>query len=133
MLIVVLGVLAYWRYTVSENHFAQVFATMDREGKVLDTEGCIDATLAWYETCEANKPLCDNGVGQVLTHCLIGQDRSATCESLDLSSSKAQWVFTSCLDRGTPCRNKKRCACADAYRSIDSFCRHDQKGVAAPL
>lgn len=133
VIIVVLGVLAYWRYVVSENHFAEVIATMTEQGPQLDTEGCVDAVLEWHATCEANKPLCDNGLPQILMHCLSGRDRTATCESLDLSSVKAQWVFTSCLDRGTPCRHKKKCACADAYRTIDSYCRHDQKGAVAPL
>ncbi|MCA9654920.1 MAG: hypothetical protein H6712_16810 [Myxococcales bacterium] len=133
VVVVVLGVLAYWRYVVSENHFAEVMARMDEQGKVLDTEGCIDAVLDWHAHCEANKPLCDNGVPHVLTHCLAGQDRSSTCESLDLSSAKAQWVFNSCLERGTPCQNQKKCVCADAYRAIDSYCRHDQQGTVAPL
>jgi hypothetical protein len=129
-LAVVLGVLGYWRYTVSENHFAEVLQDMKVRGAELDTEGCIDAVLQWHATCEANKPLCDNGVPRVLTHCLAAADRTETCESLDLQSAKAQWVYSSCIDRGTPCTNKKQCACADAYRTVDSFCRHDQQGVA---
>lgn len=130
ILIVVLGVGSYWRYTVSENHFAATFVEMDRKGPELDVEGCVDAVLEWHGRCSANKPLCDNGVPQVMTHCLAGRDRAKDCEALDLSSAKAQWVFSSCLERETPCRNKKECPCADAYRTLDSFCRHDQKGVA---
>lgn len=131
VLIVVLGVAAYWRYTVSENHFAETLAEMDRRGPALDVEGCIDAVLEWHGRCEANKPLCDNGVPQVMTHCLIAQDRTEACEALDPgASAKAQWVYVSCLERDTPCRSKKHCPCADAYRSLDSFCRHGQKGVA---
>ncbi len=129
VLVVVLGFAAYWRYTVSEKHFADVLGQMDAKGPQLDVEGCVDAVLDWHAHCEANKPLCDNGVPQVMTHCLVGQDRSPTCEALDLSSARAHWVFLSCQDRGTPCRHKKKCACADAYRTIDSFCRHGQRGV----
>ncbi len=130
VLVVVLGIGAYWRYTVSENHFAKVLAEMDRQGSSLDVEGCIDAVLEWHVRCEANKPLCDNGVPQVMTHCLTGQDRAPTCDELDLSSAKAQWVFLSCRDRGTPCKHRKKCPCADAYRALDSYCRHDQRGVS---
>jgi hypothetical protein len=130
VLAVVLGVLAYWRYTESEANFAKALAHMQAVGGDLDTEGCVDEVLKWHEECSANKPLCDNGVPRVLTHCLVQADRAATCDSLDMSSAKAQWVYKQCLDRGTPCRDKKRCACADAYRAIDSFCRHDQQGVA---
>lgn len=130
VLVVVLGTLAYWRYTVSERHFAETLAHMDEVGPSLDTEGCVSEVLQWHSTCEANKPLCDNGVPRVLTHCLSGADRKAFCGGLDLSSSKAQWVFDKCEERGTPCANRKKCACANAYRTIDSFCRHDQKGVS---
>lgn len=130
VLALVLGTLGYYRYAISENHFAETLADMKTRGADLDTEGCVDAVLDWHATCEANKPLCDNGVPRVLTHCLAAADRTHTCESLDLSSAKAQWVYSTCIDRGTPCTNKKRCPCADAYRAIDSYCRHDQQGVA---
>jgi hypothetical protein len=132
MVIVILvgGVAAYWRYVKSENHFATTLQEMDRKGKALDVEGCISAVLEWHGRCEANKPLCDNGVPQVMTHCLAAQDRSQTCSEVDLGPAKAQWVYEACLERDTACANKKQCACADAYRTLDSFCRHDQKGVA---
>lgn len=130
ILAVGMGVLGYYRYAVSEDHFAVVLQKMSTEGASLDTEGCVDAVLTWHETCEANKPLCDNGIPRVMTHCLAAADRTQTCESLDLSSASAQWVYGQCLDRGTPCQDRKKCPCADAYRTIDSFCRHGQTGVA---
>lgn len=130
VLVLGMGVLAYHRYSVSENHFAVVLDEMSRDGASLDTEGCVGAVLKWHATCEANKPLCDNGVPRVMTHCLAAADRTPTCESLDLSSASAQWVYHQCQDRGTPCQDRKKCPCADAYRTIDSFCRHDQTGVA---
>lgn len=130
IVIVVLGVGAYWRYVQSENYFAVTLHEMDAKGKDLDVEGCVSAVLEWHARCEANKPLCDNGVPQVMTHCLAARDRTQTCEALELGAPKAQWVFESCAARETPCTNKKQCPCADAYRTLDSFCRHDQKGVA---
>jgi len=126
----IMGVGGYWTLVRSRNHFAEATKKMDALGKTVDTEGCITAVLDWHAECEANKPLCDNGVPQIMTHCLLGRDRSETCESLDLSSAKAQWVFATCEERGTPCSNRKTCACASAYRAIDSFCRHGQEGVA---
>jgi hypothetical protein len=130
VLVVVLGFVAYWRYTVSERAFAEALTEMDRVGPTVDTEGCVTAVLEWRRTCAANKPLCDEGVARVMTHCLVGRDRGEYCDGLDLSSAKAQWVWNKCLDRGTPCENRKSCACADAYRTIDSFCRYGQEGVA---
>ena len=129
-MVVLMGVLGYRQLVRSRDHFAEATQMMDQLGKQLDTEGCVTAVLEWHAGCAANKPLCDNGVPQVMTHCLMGQDRTDTCGSLDLSSAKAQWVFDRCEARGTPCSNRKTCACASAYRAIDSFCRHGQEGVA---
>lgn len=130
MLVVVLGVTAYWRYTVSENWFAKSLPELSEAGKTADVEGCVDAVLHWQATCDANKALCDNAVPMAMTHCLMGDDRAEVCEGLEGESAKAQWVFKSCFDRGTPCKSRKKCPCADAYRALDSFCRHGQEGVA---
>jgi len=130
VLSVVLGVFAYWRYVVSERHFARTVVEMDEQGKRLDVDGCIAAVLAWHKRCEANKSLCDQGVPRVMMHCLRGQDRKNDCSELDVSAATAQWVFNRCKDRGTPCANRKSCPCADAYRALDSFCRYDQEGIS---
>lgn len=129
-MVIVLGTVAFWRYKVSERHFAETVKEMDALGPTVDTEGCVSAVLAWHARCEADKNLCEHGVPLVMTHCLVGADRSETCEGLDLSSAQAQWVFTQCEARGSTCENRKNCACASAYRTIDSFCRHGQEGVS---
>lgn len=129
-LVVGLGVVGYRQLVRSRDHFAETTAKMGVLGKQVDTEGCVSAVLEWHADCEANKPLCDNGVPMVMTHCLLGSDRSLYCDELDLSSAKAQWVFDKCEARGDRCSNRKSCACASAYRAIDSFCRHGQEGVA---
>lgn len=130
VLVVVLGVLAYWRYSVSETHFAAAIQHFDEVSPTLDAEGCVTEVLAWHSTCAANKALCDDGVPRMMAHCLAARDRSETCNALELGSAKAQWVFAKCEERGTSCRDRKKCACADAYRTIDSFCRHGQRGVS---
>lgn len=132
MLVLILGPVAYWRFTVSQRHFTDALREMDALGPTVDTEGCVSGVIAWHGRCEADRNLCDQGVPRVLVHCLVGADRQETCGSLDLTSresAKAQWVFEKCQDRGTPCGNRKNCACASAYRTIDSFCRHGQEGV----
>ena len=130
LLATLMGVIGWRQLVHSRDHFAEATKMMDRLGKELDTEGCVTAVLQWHADCAANKPLCDNGVPQVMTHCLLGRDRSETCTSLDLSSAKAQLVFDRCEERGSGCNNRKTCACASAYRTLDSFCRHGQEGVA---
>lgn len=130
IVVILCGVTAYWRYTVSETWFAESLPAMSEFGKTVDTEGCVDASVRWHGACDANKPLCDNGVPRAMTHCLMADDRSEVCSEMSHESAKATWVFKRCADRGTPCKGRKRCPCADAYRALDSFCRHGQKGVA---
>ena len=130
LLAIVLGVLGYYRYAQSETHFVQAQAEIDAAAKHLDVEGCVSVIIDWHDGCEANRPLCDHGVPMMMTHCLKGRDRAQDCQALDLSSARAQWVFQRCTERGTPCKSRQRCPCADAYRALDSFCRHDQQGVA---
>lgn len=129
VLVVAFGFLGYYRYTQAEAHFADVLAEMDQLGPTVDTEGCVSAVLEWNRSCPADPALCSAEVTRVITHCLVGRDRSKTCEGIDLSSAEADWVFERCEERGTPCHGKK-CACADAYRAIDSFCRYGQQGVS---
>ena len=130
VLVVGMGVLAYYRYVQSENHFVEASEQLKAAGAHEDVEGCIDQVLSWHERCEANRPLCDHIVPKMMMLCLSAQDRSRACDALDMSSARAQWVFRSCRDRGTPCKSRKKCPCADSYRALDSFCRHGQQGVA---
>ncbi|RMG98037.1 MAG: hypothetical protein D6705_07155 [Deltaproteobacteria bacterium] len=127
---VAMGILATYRYGQSEAHFREIQAEMDAKGPNLDVEGCVDAVLSWHASCSANKPLCDHGVPKIMTHCLAGRDRSEACAKIEGRSARAQWVFDRCAERGTPCKSRKKCPCADAFRALDSFCRHGQKGVA---
>lgn len=128
---ILVGFGSFYRYKVSERHFVEATAYMNEAGKSLDVDGCVSEVIAWHKRCAANKPMCDEGVPKVMTHCLAAADRTADCAKVDLALSvKSQWVLEQCSERGTPCYNKKTCPCANAFRTIDSFCRHDQKGVA---
>ncbi|MFO7563940.1 MAG: hypothetical protein R6X02_14935 [Enhygromyxa sp.] len=150
---VVVGVLAYWRYANSERWVAEGAAKMDRIGATLEPEGCIDEAVSWYNECDqhgANAAVCLSGVSIVMFHCLDARDRHETCELyLDPTSEVHQaseamrerartperagesgrWVYSRCEERGMTCTNKRECACAEAYRAIDSFCRTGQQAV----
>ncbi|MGB1016254.1 MAG: hypothetical protein ACPG4T_19110 [Nannocystaceae bacterium] len=144
VLAVGLGVLANWRYTQSENQIRQALSTFDQSGGSMDVEQCIDAVITWHDdTCDANLVLCDHAIPMAMVHCLEGQDRKQYCDGLDRTGSfiddegnevshdvaSGQWVYYSCLRRGSECKKRKKCPCADAYRAIDSFCRSEQRGV----
>ncbi|PRQ04953.1 hypothetical protein ENSA7_48840 [Enhygromyxa salina] len=150
---VVVGVLGYWRYANSERWVAQGISNMDAVGATLDAEGCVDEVVGWYGACDqhdANAAVCLQGVGILMQHCLSARERDETCEQyLDPTSDKhaasddmlerarnpataggsGRWVYARCEERGMVCRNKRECACAEAYRAIDSFCRTGQSAV----
>lgn len=130
VLVLGMGVLAYYNYAKTEDRFVEAFAIMDTRGPGLDVEGCIDAVLEWNADCGGNQELCDHGIPVVLTHCLKGRPRTATCEGFRELSADAKWAFAKCADRGTPCRSKKKCPCAAAYRGLHSYCVHHEEGVA---
>lgn len=130
VIVVGMAFLARQRYVASEQHFRVAQGEFDALGKTATVEACIDAVLTWRRRCTADGPLCHDGIPRMMHHCLAGQDRTAACQGLDLSSASAQWVFRSCRDRGTACQKSGKCPCADAYRALDSFCRHGQRGVA---
>ncbi len=127
---VFMGVLAYYRYVSSEKSIMRGMAEMEQKGASLDSEGCVVAALEWHKSCEGLGVMCNDAVKIAMYHCLEARDRSADCGKLEPNVvSKGQWVFTVCKERGTECRIRKQCACADAYRALDSFCRTDQQAV----
>lgn len=153
LLTILVGVLAYWRYANSERWVAEGVERMDELGAGLDSEGCIDATVEWHDSCDAeqtNAAVCLQGVKVVMFHCLAARDRGDVCQLyLDLDSevhaptedmrararnperagASGNWVYGRCAERGMNCINKRECACAEAYRAIDSFCRTGQQAV----
>nr|WP_293172041.1 hypothetical protein [Nannocystis sp.] len=127
---VVMGVFAYYRYITSEKAIMSGMAELEGKGAKLDSEGCINEVLDWHKRCDALSMMCNDAVKIAMYHCLEARDRSEDCGRLKPDVvSKGQWVFGVCKDRGTECRRRKQCACADAYRAMDSFCRTDQKAV----
>lgn len=127
----VVGVLAYWRYAGSETYVAEGIEQMREAGPSLDVEGCFDAAIAWHGDCDvhgANAAVCEQGLKIVTYHCLAGRDRSEACETYP-PREDGKWVLAACEQRDMRCVNKRECACAEVYRSIDSFCRTDQKAV----
>jgi hypothetical protein len=126
------GVAAYWRYAGSERYVAQGIEQMQARGPDLDVEGCIDAVVGWHHDCDiqgANAAVCQQAVGITMFHCLSGADRTAECEPYDVPQDDGKWVLSKCEDRGMRCVNKRECACADAYRAVDSFCRTGGEAV----
>ncbi len=132
VLSIVFGVLSYRRYAMSEAYVAEGREMMDEAGKRLDAEGCIDAAIDWHAGCEdndTNQAVCNHAVKLEMYHCLKARDRSEACVDYAKMPDKGKWVYRTCDERGMRCINKKECACAEAYRALESFCRTDQEAV----
>jgi hypothetical protein len=150
---ILVGVFGYRRYANSERWVAEGITKMDAIGAEIDVESCVDEAVDWYNQCDehdANAAVCLQGVGILMHHCLSARERDQTCELyLDPASSvheasegmrerarnpeaageSGRWVYARCEERGMVCRDKRECACASAYRAIDSFCRTGQQAV----
>ena len=127
---VFMGLFAYYRYVTSEREIMDGMASIEQKGVSLSSEGCIDEVLAWHKHCDALSVMCNDAVKIAMYHCLEARDRTADCSQLKPDVvSRGQWVFGVCKERGTECRIRKQCPCADAYRALDSFCRTDQQAV----
>jgi hypothetical protein len=130
---VALGVVAYWRYTVSEKHLHAAFDAIEAQGPTLTTEQCVDTVLAWHQRCEAMQSLCDHAVPMAMEHCLHGRDRAPFCSTIDTAVPRSKWTYERCKERGvSPLEGSPRRAvkaCGDAYGAVESFCHYEQKGV----
>lgn len=148
-----LGVFVYWRYAQSEAYVSAGIQMMDARGAELTPDECIAETVAWHDACDqndTNAAVCLQGVKLLMFHCLHAEDRTETCEvyldpeshiheptedmrararNPDTAAERGYWVYARCDDRGMTCVNRRECACAEAYRSIDSFCRTGQDAV----
>jgi hypothetical protein len=153
LLSVIIGVFGYRRYANSERWVAEGIKKMDAIGAELDSESCVDEAVDWYNACDehdANAAVCLQGVGILMQHCLSARERDQTCElyldpesavheasegmrerarNPEAAGESGRWVYARCEERGMVCRDKRECACASAYRAIDSFCRTGQQAV----
>lgn len=149
----VVGVMSYRRYAQSERWVAEGIAEMDRIGAELEADQCVDKAVAWYDACDqkrANAAVCLQGVSILMFHCLNARERGETCElyldpesavhqptedmrerarKAETAGESGRWVYGRCDERGMTCVNKRECACAEAFRAIDSFCRTGQEAV----
>lgn len=150
---IVIGVFAYRRYAMSEQWVVEGIRHMDAVGAELDVDECVDEAVTWYADCDqhqANAAVCLQAVGILMHHCLSARERDQTCElyldpnssvhqptedmrararNPDAAGESGRWVYARCEERGMVCRDKRECACAQAYRAIDSFCRTGQQAV----
>lgn len=133
------GVLSYKRYAESERWVAQGIQMAETEGPNLSDEGCIDQAIKWHDACweeGANAAVCLQGVKLVTFHCLHAKSRAEDCipyqsPQIDQGGKidPGDWVFMKCLERGSKCKMRRECACAEAYRSLESFCKTGEKAV----
>ncbi|MFV8753060.1 hypothetical protein ACNOYE_21135 [Nannocystaceae bacterium ST9] len=150
---VLLGVFSYWRYAQSEAYVAKGIETMQARGGELEVDECVGEVVAWHDACDqndTNAAVCLQGVKVLMFHCLHAQDRTQTCElyldpesgvheategmrerarNPEKAGESGNWVYARCEERAMTCTIKRECACAEAYRAIDSFCRTGQDAV----
>lgn len=84
-------------------------------------EDCVDAALQWASECNGIKTLCDIYVERVVRECLDSRERDAYCIDIADVSETTEFGVTECRNRGVR-RDVDKEACANAYRTIDTWC-----------
>lgn len=120
LLSAVVGVVAYWRFIVSDRYLRADLNRLSTRGKRLSVEGCVDATVTWASRCQAMKSLCDATGPEMMTRCLAANDRTAYCARLGRTGADTHFGFKECKARHV--NRKTKSACADAYRAIATYC-----------
>lgn len=102
-------------------------------GKPADGIGCVNLVLDWFKgECEAPGRICLDAVPRAMAHCLAAADRTADCAAIGNDQKPSQWAFDRCSERGVDKKSRKpiKESCTMAWRSLDTFCKSGQKGVA---
>lgn len=84
-------------------------------------EDCVDAGLTWAASCDGIKTLCDIYVERVVRECLDSRERDAYCLDIAGISETTEFGVAECRNRGVR-RDVDKEACANAYRTIDTWC-----------
>lgn len=129
----VLGVLAFARYRSSERYIKAELAAIEKQGRSLEVEACVDTILGWHKRCKAMAGLCQAAVSRLMGVCFRAQDRRAYCRGLKQSTTDTRFGYAECKARGVKRHAKK--ACSGMYRVIDSHChalKHGSPSWASP-
>lgn len=127
---VAIGVVAYWRFIVSDRYLRDDLRRLADQGKQLTVEGCVDATLAWGRSCKAMKSLCDATTPEMMGKCLAARNRESYCRRLGTTGHDTRFGFKECKARGVDRKSKKTCAIA--YRAIADHCDRLQARTEKP-
>ncbi len=115
------GVVAYWRFVVSDRVLKEDTAAINLKGAAVPIEGCVDEVLGWAASCRAMRSLCTASTPRMAHACIKGKDRTPECQALGDRSQDTRYGYRECKARGAT-RKYTRKACAMAYRAIATHC-----------
>lgn len=128
-----IGVFVYFSASrASMDVWKQVEGFTDR-GRDLSGEGCVSTVLDWFgQECAAPGRICLDAVPRAMGNCLAAVDRTDDCVAIGNDQKPSQWAFERCAARGVDRKSRKpiKESCTMAWRSLDTFCKSGQKGVA---
>lgn len=127
-----LGVLVYVRASEGSVVIAHDYHDMRAKGANLDADGCVQASLDWFNQCGAVGKMCIDAVPRMVGECLAAKDRSEACKKNGNDLKPSQWAYTHCKELGIDKTSKKpvKESCTMAWRAFDSWCKSGQTGVA---
>ena len=121
----VLSLLLYIVYMRSEKELTKSFANMQKAGKSLTIEGCIQKNMEWYQSCSAMTQLCDQSISKMMRVCLANGDKGAQCHKYGDEVFGYNFGSDECRPYYSNKPLKK--ACADTYQAVADYCKAVRK------
>jgi hypothetical protein len=95
--------------------------------EALSVEGCVDEALAWIEACPGVSSWCESSLPDVMTQCLLSQDRSEYCAEVGDAVLSTRFGFHECSARydqieGRYTRRYAKKHCSLIFRVIAGHC-----------
>lgn len=128
---VIIGVVAFWRYRMSETALTQARLDIARKGAALTPEQCVETVVEWARRCEAMKTLCDASMPRMTKVCLEAADRAEYCARVGHDAMAASSFGYDDCERLGGDRNAMK-ACALSYRAIANHCENLAAGREVP-
>ena len=129
----IVGMFVYFNASRASMDVWRQVETFGSKGTTVSGTGCVSAVLDWFtDECAAPGRICLDAVPRAMGNCLVAQDRSEDCVALGNDTKPSQWAFDRCRERGIDKKARKpvKESCTLAWRSLDTFCKSGQKGVA---
>jgi hypothetical protein len=131
LLAIMLGAVAFWRFTRSDRFIQASLAEVQSQAAQLTPEECVGWAVSWAARCQAMKALCEGSIPRIVEACLMKSDRHAFCASLGDTYRVTSFGVAQCRARLAKRDGLGKKACALSYGAIARYCERLRRAGSA--